>query len=415
MKRTSIHVLVLAALAGCHGSGSGDSTLLVQGISVPDGAQWPSNRPIEFAFDRTIDFATVHAESIRIETAGGVPAVGTFRAKEVDRDGDGLADALDTRVVVFAPRCPLAEDFSDAGFTPGGVGYVVRIPGMDSAEPPALLLRSAGGAALASTVSVHFETFPLASALEDGKPGSPLPLVRAPGVNAGPGCFVEIGEDSPTRVFFEFEEPLGQTPPGFAAPLNLLGDRSSHVAFVVVLDQPVLPSSANLARFHLDYNAFFNVFGWTALDTRIELLSNCAGGGTVVRLVPLGSFPPGGFVRVRIDAGLEDLVGEATPVSFHQFAIAAVSTVAFTSLEPSAVIADELHEEFDFGRESPLSLQDPAPLLDAAPATWGDGELRAGLGLEPLPPELREFDWVVRRGEVVFFDTVQTPIVGGPN
>jgi hypothetical protein len=414
MQRSSIRPWILAlALAGCGDAGSGSSGLAVQSISVPDFGRWESNRPLEFAFDQRIDFATVSSESIRIRTSLGVPAVGTFGARSIDADGDGAPEATDERVVVFYPSCPRADDLSDTGFTPGS-RYLVTIAGEDSAQAPASLLRSRSGRALASTVVHAFETIAdPAQFLHDEKPGGPLPLVRAAGASAGRGSYLELGGDPGEQVFFEGDPSSARTPSGFTAPLNLFGDPAARVAFVAVFDQSVHPAPANLARLSLEYNPTLDPDGWSPLETRVELVSNCRPDDVAVRLVPLGTFPPGGFVRVRIEAGFQDLVGEATPEPMDGFALTPVAPVGFTSLDPARAVADEIHEEFDFGTESPLSLEDPTRPLDAAPAVWGQGELRASPQGFPLPPELQEFDWVVRG--TFLFDTTATEIRGGPN
>jgi len=415
MDRSSNRPWILAlALAACRND-SESSTLVVRSISVPDFGRWESNRPIEFVFDQRIDFASVSARSIHIRTSLGVPAAGTFAAKAIDSDGNGVPEGTDERVVIFYPGCPLADDLSDAGLT-RGARYIVTLAGLDSTEDPASLLRSVSGSALARTVVHAFETIAdPASAVYDEKPGAPIPLVRAAGASAGLGCFLELGGDPAKRVFFEGDPSSGRTPSGFTAPLNLWGDPATRVAVVVVFDQAIHPAPANLAHLWLEYNPTSDVSGWIPLETRAELVSNCPPGDPAVRLVPLGAFPPGGFVRVVIEAGFQDLVGQATPMPFHEFAIAEVATVAFTSLEPAGAIADELHEEFDFGGGSPLSLADPVAPLDAAPAQWGEGELRAGIGLAALPPDLSEFDWVVRAGTIFLFDTTAMDIAGGPD
>jgi len=410
--RSSTGPWILAlALTACRNE-SESSGLEVRGISTPDFGLWECNRPIEFAFDQRIDFTSVSARSIRIRTSAGVPAAGTFTARALDADGDGTKDGSDERVVVFFPRCPEADDLSDAGFTPGA-RYLVAIAGEDSGEAPASLLRSVSGEVLARTVVRAFETIAdRASSLFAEKPGAPRPLVRAAGAVSGEGTYLQLGEDPARRVFFEGDPVSGRAPQGFSAPLNLLGDRATHVAVVVVFDQVIRATPANLARLRLEYGSTLDVSGWRALETRAEVLSNCRPDAPAVRLVPLGSLPPGGFVRVRIEAGLEDVVGEATPGTLDGFALAEVATVAFTSLVPPGAIADELREAFDFGPGSPLSLADPE--LDAAPAVWGRGELRA-LGVVELPSELSAFDWVVESGEEFTFDTTATPIAGGPD
>jgi hypothetical protein len=404
------------ALVACRNDGDSEpSALALRSISVPDFGSWECNRPIEFAFGQRIDFASVSARSIHIRTSAGVPAAGTFAARAIDANGDGAPDGTDERVVVFHPSCPLADDLSDAGLSPGA-RYLVTLAGEDSGADPGALLRSQDGTPLARTVVLAFETMAdPASALFDEKPGAPRPLVRARGASTGMGSHLELGEDPGKRVFFEGDPSSGRAPSGFSAPLNLLGDRSSHVAFVLVFDQPIRAEPANLARLSLEYNATLDPSGWRALETRVELLANCRPGEPAVRLVPLGSFSPGGFVRARIEAGFEDFVGEVAPAALDAFAITEVATVAYTSLDPAGAIADELREEFDFGAESPLSLADPSAPLDAAAAVWGQGELRANHEVVALPPELSDFDWIVRSGERLTFDTLSTTILGGPD
>src|SRR5688572_23094234 len=405
--RSSCPWILVLALVGC-GQDSGSSGLVVQ-ISVPDFGSWESNRPIEFDFDQPIDFASVSARSVEIRSAGA-PAAGTFEAGTIDADGDGVPEGTDESVVVFYPRCALAPDLSDAGLVPG-TRYVIRLPGADSGADPASLLRTVSGGVLARTVVSAFETIAdPESTLHDEKPGVPPQPVLG-----GQGCHLELGEDPAQRVFFEPGPVPGRPPAGFAAPLDLYADRATRVAFVLVFDQFLRPSPANLARLRLEYSSALARSGWRALESRVELVSNCGPGKAVVRLSPLGTFPPGGSVRATIEAGFEDVAGEATLAPLDGFVLTPVATVAFTSLDPQGAIADGIREEFDFPAGSPLSLAaPPEPPGATVPALWGQGELRADFALVHNPPELREFDFVVRSGTVFVFDTSATTIEGGP-
>jgi hypothetical protein len=412
--RPWILALVLVACRDDSGSGSDPSVFGVRSISVPDFGSWECNRPIEFRFSQPIDFASVSERSIRIRTSIGVPAVGTFALKPIDGNGDGVPDGADERIVVFYPSCPQAEDLSDAGLTPGQ-RYLVTLAGEDSGADPDALLLSASGEPLARTVVLAFETIAdPARSLHDERPGAPRPIVRATSASPGLGCFLELGEDPANRVFFEGGPTAGRTPQGFAAPLNLLGDPATRVAVVIVFDQLIRPTPGNLGRLRLEYNPTPGPSGWRALETRAELLANCRPDVPSVRLVPLGSFPPGGFVRARIEEGFEDSVGQRTGAPTDGFALTGVETVAFASLDPAGAVADGLREEFDFGPGSPLSLADPAEPRDAATAVWGEGELSAHHVVVDNPPELGEFDWIVRTGERVLFDTATSSILGGP-
>src|SRR5262245_4372823 len=122
MRRTStrswIEGLALAvgvlAFAACS-QGSDSSELVVDSVSVTDFGSWQANRPIEFSFNQRIDFGSVSAQSIRIRTSTGVPAVGAFAAKAFDTNGDGVPERTDESTVVFYPSCPATDDASDAG------------------------------------------------------------------------------------------------------------------------------------------------------------------------------------------------------------------------------------------------------------------------------------------------------------
>src|SRR6185503_989534 len=70
---------------------------------------------------------------------------------------------------------------------------------------------------------------------------------------------------------------------------------------------------------------------------------------------------------------------------------------------------------YEFGGDSPLSFQDSSALFDAPPADWGEGRLSAAFSFDGTGGPNGDFDWVVRSGERIFFDTTSTPIVGGPN
>ena len=59
-------VLVATVLGGC-GGGDGSSAageFLVESVSIPAGAVWKLNRPIDVRFSADVDFATVNANTI---------------------------------------------------------------------------------------------------------------------------------------------------------------------------------------------------------------------------------------------------------------------------------------------------------------------------------------------------------------
>src|SRR5206468_13084082 len=88
--------------------------------------------------------------------------------------------------------------------------------------------------------------------------------------------------------------------------------------------------------------------------------------------------------------------------------------VEFSSLSPADRLADAFDESFDFGARSPLSFVDESALLDSPQADWGGGRLSAAFSFEGTGGPEGEFDWIVHTGELCFFDTSLTRIVGGP-
>ncbi|MDP6520014.1 MAG: hypothetical protein QF411_08960, partial [Planctomycetota bacterium] len=89
------------------GSGSG-STFAILDISVTQGEVWKINRPIDITFSLPYDFSTVSLNTVNILTENGAPALGSFLQ-------------VDTRTLRFQPTCPTLSDYSDAGFSPGGL------------------------------------------------------------------------------------------------------------------------------------------------------------------------------------------------------------------------------------------------------------------------------------------------------
>lgn len=95
--------LGLLAACGGGGGGTGQGAFRVVSVSVPNGARWSINRPIDLRFDRAVDLATVSFNTIQVVDTGGYSATGVFEAGR-----NGTLD--DPTVVRFRPRCPTRED-----------------------------------------------------------------------------------------------------------------------------------------------------------------------------------------------------------------------------------------------------------------------------------------------------------------
>ncbi|HEX6885448.1 MAG TPA: hypothetical protein VF530_18880 [Planctomycetota bacterium] len=400
-------VLALLAAAGCSGGGGGGTTagttsFQMLGTSVDDGSIWPINQEMVFQFSEPIDFTTVSSNTIQIRSSADEPATGVFRLR-------------DEFTLVFQPACPTQEDFGDAGLRPGET-YLLRIPGRNTA---ANVLRSTNGIPLGIQQQRTFST-PVSTQsaviFQDTRPGPPAPIVRDQGSADVNATHVELGGDPTRRIYFERAPGGGLvlSEPGFEMPLNLYSDAASRVAVFVVFNQPVNPSPTNISASRLRLEFRDNTGSWRRIDTRVTLAENCTETGATVRLDPVGVLPPASSFRAVVQAGFQDIVGDANLLAVNDFAVAPTRPIEFTSLS-SDVLSDEFQESYDFGGTSPQSFQDTEALFDSPVAEWGGGQLSAAFSFEGTGGPNGDFDWVVRSGEIFFFDTTNTAINGGPN
>ena len=399
---------ILSLVSGCGGGGGGASagttSFQLASSSVRDGAIWEINREIVLTFTEEIDFGTVSANTINLRSSDDVPATGVFRLR-------------DAHTVVFQPNCPTLEDLSDAGLQPGGVAYTLRIPGRDSSGNT---LRSKDGVPLGVGQVRTFSTpaSTVASvAFQDTTQGPPVAIRRAQGSVETEATYLEVGTADATRVYFEVDGngDLVLSDPGFQVPLNLYSDPESRVAVVIEFNQPVNPSTTNISESRIRLEFLDSNSEWQPIDTRVTLVANCTESGARVRLEPIGILPSGSAFRAVILAGFQDLVGEANLGNVVNFAFAPTREISFTSLTPADQLSDAFAEAFDFGAESQLSFEDSSALFDTPPAEWGEGELSAAFSFEGEGGEGGDFDWVIRDGEIFFFDTSSATITGGPN
>ena len=390
--------------SGGGGGGGGSTSFQVDGLSLTEGAVWQINREIVLTFTEPVDFTTVSSNTINIRSDADVPATGTFSLR-------------DPHTVVFQPNCPTLDDLSDAGLQPNGVNYVLRVAGRNSSSNT---LVSVNGVPLGLQQVRHFSTpasTQISVAFQDTTPGPPAPVLREQGSTELSATYMEIGGDPDARVYFELDanHQLVLSDPSFEVPLNLYSDPSTHVAVVIAFNQPVNPSSSNISesRLRLEYRDAQGA--WHALKTRVTLVGNCSGTGARVRLDPIGLLPASSEFRAVVRAGFQDLVGESNLQSATSFAQAPTRAVDFTSLTPSDRLSDEINEGFELSGDSPLSFEDETAVLDTPQADWGEGRLSAAFSFDGTGGPSGDFDWVVRSGEKIFFDTTSTPVVGGPN
>src|SRR5262245_25174751 len=424
--------LALLGAAGCGGGGGGGganpgtTSFQVSDLSIQDGAVWQINREIVLTFSEPVDFSTVSSNTINIRSTADVPAIGVFRPGAAS-DPDGA------RKVIFQPNCPTLDDFSDAGLQPGGVKYVLRIPGANSSTNT---LRSTTGVPLGIQQTRTFSTPASNQAsivFQDPQLGPPVPIVREKGSTDTNATRAVVGIDPRNRVFFERDgQSIGVSDPddldkdgrtdSFDSPLNLYSDLLSRIGIVISFNQPVSPSSGNISqdRLRLEYfdtqdSSNPNDGVWLPIETRVTLIANCTETGSTVRLEPVGVLPASSAVRAVVLPGFRDLVGETVIQPQTAFAQLPTRPVEFHSLTPADEVSDAFDESYNFGGDSPLSFEDTNALFDTPAADWGDGKLSAAFSFEGSGGPGGNFDWIVHAGENFFFDTTSQPIDGGPN
>ena len=412
-----------ALLTACSGSGGGSTDSSSQGgfqltkISVLDGSIWEINRQMEFTFNQDVNFATVSLNTINIQTNTGMPATGAFFLKGVDADGDGVNETTNPRVVIFQPTCPTRSDLLDAGLQPGSIPYTIVAPGLTSGAVNTV--RSVSGAQLRDAQTRHFVT-PASNdaggAFIDTVSGPPVPVVRAIGSLEENASHIEYGMVG-EKVYFEHDEvtqTYGLSDPGFEVPLNLFSDPTTEVAVMLYFNQPVSPDAGNITQSLLGLEFLDSSFEWTPIDTRVELVANCTQTGALVRLEPVGILPVASSFRVVVRPGFEDLTGDTNLLEIDNFGVAPTTTVDFGSLTPSDDQSDEVLEEFMYSGGGIDSFEDRDTLTESPRAEWADGKLTMAFNFTGTGGPAGTFDWVIKNGEVFFFDTTATSIVGGP-
>lgn len=410
-------LLLIAACSGSSGStgpaASSSGILELVGVSVRENAVWQINRAIEFAFSEEVDFLSISSNTIQIRTTAGRPATGTFSFK-----ADASANGVDETTVLWQPRCPTQADLGDAGLVPFET-YVLEVVGETSLASNTV--RSRDGARSVRTTQTRRFTTPSTTEISkvflDPVPGPPLPVVRAKGQSGRREgvSYVELADDA-ARIYFELDattQTYGVSPVGAEAPLNLYSEASKQVAVSLEFNQAVNPGPANISERRLRLEIEDAAGNWIAIDTRVELISNCTSSGATVRLEPIGLLPAGGRFRVAVLPGFEDIVGNSGNVSIDDFGVTRTETLAYAGLTPPEDGADEVHESFDFGGSGLRSLQDEDALFSTPQAEWANGRLTAAFDFEGNGGPRGNFDWLVKAGETFTFDTATTDIVGG--
>jgi hypothetical protein len=379
-------------------------------ISVPHLQIWKINRAITFVFSAPVNFNSVNLNTISIRDVNGLPANGVFSQ-----------DATEPRIIVFQPTCPVKADFSDAGFLPGGKRYKIQVLGTGSGT--GITVTSADGRPLDAPQEREFFTpssLELSTLFEDSVPGAPLPVIRTEGSANQDATFVEVGETSSVdnRVFFE-RDPMTQaiTIPGSGVgsvplpdtnplkaqlengmPLHLFSDRSSRLAFVIEMNQPVNPGPDNIAssRLFLQAEQTLNAGDFQTVPSSVKLVRNCTTTGATLRLVPEGVLPPNVRLRLVIAAEFEDLAGVRHLAPINNFGRIQTRELVDGMGNPVSA-SDEVLEEFDIGAAVPGSFEDANAAFPEPKAIWGvNGRLQPRFDFQGTGGPGGAFDLLVR-------------------
>lgn len=387
-------------LTACSGGGGGSETFRIIGVSMAPGYQgWQINRPIEVTFNQPVDFNSIDSNSINVRLVNGGPAMGEIFLENKS-------------TVVWQPRCPTLDDFSDAGLKSGfnnGVPYQYELNIIGADKGALFPVRSTSGRALEQSESRLFTT-PTAAPNEpaflfvDDAVGPPTPVVRTVGSAEQNASFLEVGGPGGTRHYFErpiFGGAVTLNPP-LAVPLNFLGDSSTQVALLLQFNQSVDPRSSNIQSIRLPWEFQDNLGGWNRLVTDVTLEANCTQSGSTVRVQPRGIMPPMTNLRAVVSEEFKDLIGQKNLLPKNLFA-PAVSSAA------PAPLSDNYLEEFS----SPDNDDATAPFAEPH-AQWANGGLSAAFSFAGKGGLDGDFDWKVRPGEQIIFNSVNESIGGGP-
>lgn len=415
------------AVTACGGGGSGaGSDFAVAALTVQPNATIQINRQLEFTFTEAVDFDSVSLNTISISQVGGGPAAGEFRVKTRKVDPLDPCSALVTvpNVIVFQPACPTLDDFSDAGFVPGGFQYQINIVGSSSGG---LTVRSQSGKSIGSSQTLNFTTPVSTQAtvlfVDPVVNSAPRAVIADPTcTSTTASSYLELGGSSTNRVRL-VKRPVADPVLGaaldatdFLAPLNLYSDPNSSLGIVLQIDQPVNPSTANVSSdtLRLEYLTDEGTpeldAAWINIPHTVALEQNCSELGAVVRITPTGLLPQGRLLRVRLMPDFRDIVGNGNILP-----VVVVTFRARTATDPGTttpgLAVDMFTESFNVGGTTTGSNQDTTALLDAPPAEWGGGDLTSTFNFGGTGGSGGAFVWRVRQvtnGTTVFNTSFQS-------
>ncbi len=285
--------------AACSGGGDSDSVkgtsgdFLVLRTTPPDNGKLFLNEPIRIDFSNKVDLRSADLNTISFQVfdlngnALNERPAGSFSL------GTSAGDESPGRQLVFTPRFPTNNSYTDGGFKPGRV-YITQLVGGDRRNETTLLDQQGRG--LAQPVSFRFQT-------ADGTTPSQL--------------FSDTKAGGPRRIDFTVRPMVGNV-----VPLNRFS--TDPVEIELAFDQPLNPADTNVpvtvsadplrrdisnrGRIFLEYDDQTTQGIW--IPATVDLEVNAREGSKVV-LRPIGILPNNADVRVIVENTVEDMSGES--------------------------------------------------------------------------------------------------------
>ncbi|MBM3972828.1 MAG: hypothetical protein FJ301_01835 [Planctomycetes bacterium] len=383
---------VAACSGGDDGAGVGTSTggtFLVLSTEPSNNATLFLNDAIRIDFSNPINFDSVNLSTFAFEVQdqlGNIiaePVAGEFSV------GTSPGDTAPGRRLLFNPRLPSNDLYTNGGFRPGRT-YVVQLVGGSIVN--GTTLSDQRGRPLAQPVTFRFTTSngtTAAQLFRNTLPGGPRKsqLLVTPVTDTSGAISLNKLGSSGVEVRLQFDQPLNPS--------------SLNVPVAIPTD-PLTRSPNNRGRVFLEYDD--PIYGeniWLPADA--ELASNTTSGATIT-LRPLGVLPNNALVRVVVENTLEDISGESNVANaaydriFGQFRTRRAYDQQF-----DAVVQDFLAAE-----QIDLAAAFPEPTAQVGP-----GYIKAGFDFEGAVTGA-EFEPTVPQTILNTNFTVVTPKEGAP-
>jgi len=299
----------LAMFAACGGGGGTTGGLktggdfIVLSTEPSENGQLFLNDAIRIDFSRDVDLASVDRNTFSFQVRdqlGNIvaePVAGSFRI------GTSPGDSKPGRRLLFVPRLPTNDLYTNGGFRPGRT-YEVQLVGGNKVNDTTI--RDTSGKKLALPRTFRFST-------ADGT--TPGDLFRNT-VSGGPrraGFEITPTPDAATNrvVLNKLGAPSVEVRLRFDQALN-----PNSVNVPVTIDtNPETRNSNNRGRIYMQYDDVDGTDRWIPADVELESNADSASGGAVVVLRPLGVLPNNAEVEVIVANSLEDISGESNAAS----------------------------------------------------------------------------------------------------